>query len=99
MIINDYVLDYLLDYLFYKSGNKVVDEFIRHTQVNSNREVDIIEFVPYGQFRDIKIVTKFELYTATWIDGNIQSWNKKKMNFKRNGPRIVVLKRLNNSER
>ncbi len=34
----------------------------------------------------------------TWIDGNIQSWNEKEMNFKRCCFRNVVLKKLNNFE-
>ena len=56
----------------------------------------IMEFVPYDQFKDIEYIAKFESYKATWIEGNIQSWNKKEINFKRSGPIQVVFKRLNN---
>ncbi len=64
--------------------------------------MDMMEFVPYDQFKDIKSEGKFsksyKAYKATWIDGNIQSWDEKVIDFKRNGPMQVVLKRLNNSE-
>ncbi len=93
--MNNYLLDDLIDNLFYKSGNKIVDDFIRYTQINN---YNMLEFVPYNQFKDIKFIAKIECYEATWIDGNIQDWNKKEMNFKRGGPMQVVLKRLNNSE-
>jgi len=73
-----------------------VDDFIRNSQINSGLMVNIIEFVLYYQFKDIEYIAKFESYEATWIEGNIQSW--KNINFKRNGPMRVVLKKLNNSE-
>jgi len=93
-----YILDdlknYAINHLIYKSGNKVVDDFIRYS--NNNNIDDILEFVPYDQFKDI-IIVKFESFEATWIDGNIRSWNKKMINFNRY-PRKIVLKKLNNSE-
>ena len=93
--MDNYLLDDLINYLFYKSGNKVVDDFIRCINIYSINEM---EFVPYDQFKDIKFIAKFECYEAIWIDGNIQDWNKEEMDFKRGGPVQVVLKRLNNSE-
>ena len=71
--------------LYKPTGNKTVDDFIRNVQINSTRIVDMMEFVPYDQFKDIEFSFKVETYKATWIDGNIQSWNKKEMNFKRSG--------------
>ena len=86
------------DQLFYTSGNNAVDDFIRYTkQINNNPIGDIMEFVPYDQFKDIKFIA-VEYYDATWIEGNIKSWNKKEINFKRSSPMQVVLKRFNNSE-
>ena len=85
--------------LFYRpSGNKIVDDFIRNSQINNGLIVNMMEFVPYDQFKDIDYIAKFESYEATWIEGNIQSWNNEKMNFKRSGPMQVVLKRLNDSD-
>ncbi len=93
--MDNYLLDDLINYLFYKSGNKVVDDFIRCINIYSINEM---EFVPHDQFKDIVYIAKFESYEAIWIEGNIQSWNKKKINFKRSGPMQVVLKRLNDSD-
>ncbi len=94
--------NYLIDDLFYKSGNKAVDDFISNTQINSNSIMDMMEFVPYDQFKGMKSEGKFseayKAYKATWIYGNIQGWNKKKINFKRSGFMQVVLKRLSNSD-
>ncbi len=101
--MDNYILDdlkhYVIDHLLYKSGNKVVDDFISNAQINTihnNLEADIMEFIPYDQFKDIKFINNFKSYKATWIEGNIQSW--KKINFKRSGAMRVVLKKLNNSE-
>ncbi len=93
--MNDYLLGDLIDNLLCKSGNDIVDDFIRSINFNS---VHMMEFVPYDQFKEIKFIAKVESYEATWIDGNIQSWNKKVIDFKRNGSMQVVLKRLNDSE-
>ncbi len=96
IIMDNFILDDLIDHLFYKSKDKVVDDFIRYNQ--NNLMGGIIEFILYDQFKDIRFIVKVEFYEATWIEGNIKSWNKKKINFKRNGPMRVVLKKLNNSE-
>ncbi len=101
IVMNNYPLDDLIDNLLYKSGNKVVDDFIRHTLINSNLEARIMEFVPYDQFKDIEFIAEggfSEIYRATWIGGNIQKWNKKEINFKRSDAITVVLKRLINSK-
>src|ERR1044071_8884295 len=62
-------LKHITDQLLYKSGNKVVDDFIKHTQTNSNLNFNVMmEFVPYDQFRDIGFITEVEsnnIYKAT----------------------------------
>ena len=105
IIMDNYMLDdlkqYIIDHLLYKSGNKIVDDFIRYTQISSDLEVDMLEFVPYYQFKNIKSIAEggfSKIYTATWNDGYIQGWNGEKLDFKRSGPKKIVLKRLNNSE-
>ena len=82
---------------FYTSGNRVVDDFIKYTQINY---INIMEFVPYNQFNDIKYIAEggfSKVYKASWIDGYIQ-WDKEKQTFKRSGLIQVALKKLNNSE-
>ncbi len=51
--------------LYEQSGNEFVDDFIRNTQINNNLEGDMMEFVPYGQFKNIKFIAKVESYEAT----------------------------------
>ena len=105
IIIKNYTLDdlkrYITNHLLNKSGNEVVDDFIRNAQINSGLKINMMEFVPYNQFKDIKFITEVEfskIYKATWIDGNIQGWNEREINFERSGLRKVVLKKLYNSE-
>ena len=89
--------------ILYKSENKVVDDFIRYTQINSYLELKFgkMEFVPYNQFENIVFIAEggfSKVYRATWIDGPTINWDKEKLNFKRNGHKRVALKKLNNSE-
>jgi len=62
--MNNYLLDDLID-LLYKSGNKVVDDFIRNVQMNSSLDVNMIEFVSYDQFKDIEFVAEVNAYKIT----------------------------------
>ena len=87
--------------LYKPSGSKVVDDFIRYTQINSYLEVGIMEFVSYDRFKDIEFIAEggfSKVYKAIWIDGRIIGWNNKKLKFKRSFPITVALKKLNNSE-
>ncbi len=78
IIMNNYALDDLIDHLFYKSGNKDVDDFTRYTQINSILVVNMMEFVPYNQFEDVEFIAEggfseaCKVYKATWINGNIK---------------------------
>ncbi|GBC06982.1 hypothetical protein RclHR1_07180007 [Rhizophagus clarus] len=84
------------------SGNKVIDDFITYTQINSDNGK--MEFVPYNQFKDIEFIAEggfSKIYKATWIDGPIDNWDEihyvhwyivRKNNY------AVVLKKLNNSK-
>ncbi len=107
IIMDNYLLNDLIDHLLYKSGNKVVDDFIRYTQINNEQTNSrltcdlMMEFVPYNQFQDIKFIAEggfSKVYRATWIVGYIQGWNEKDMSFERSGPATVALKKLDNSE-
>jgi RNA polymerase subunit RPABC4/transcription elongation factor Spt4 len=89
--------------LFKSSGNKVIDDFIIHTQRNYVDDRGKLEFVPYYQFKNIEFIAEggfSKVYKATWVDGPINwrgidcyDWNvARKMNYS------VVLKYLNNSK-
>jgi hypothetical protein len=88
------------------SGNKVIDDFVRYTQINYEPGGEL-EFVPYDQFKNIEFIVEggfSKIYKATWVDGPINNWDKIKRNGgkifrnKSNKNKTVVLKKLNNSE-
>ncbi len=97
IIMKNYLLDDLkycmIYHLLHKSGNKIVDDFIKYTQselfiqsTQSKLEFNMMmEFVPYNQFEDIEFIAEggfSKVYKATWINGHIQRWNKEEINFK-----------------
>src|SRR5438270_708306 len=62
-----------------QSGNKIIDDFIRYTQVNLIKEEGKMEFVPYDQFKDVEFIAEggfSKIYRATWIHGPV-NWNPK----------------------
>ena len=80
------------------SGNKIIDDFIRYTQVNYiAKKEGKMEFIPYDQFKNIEFIAKggfSKIYKATWIDGPVSTYysNRRQRNY------TVVLKKLNNSK-
>ncbi|GES76307.1 kinase-like domain-containing protein [Rhizophagus clarus] len=81
-----------------QSGNEVIDEFIKYTQINLVTSAGKMEFVPYDQFEDIEFISEggfSKVYKATWINGPVTGWNGnnnyRKCNY------TVVLKKLKNS--
>src|SRR3954463_12388184 len=81
------------------SGNKIIDDFIRYTQTNFIKEEGKMEFVPHDQFKNIEFIAEggfSKIYKATWIDGPVISYNRKRGIRQPND--TVVLKKLNNSK-
>ena len=90
---------YKMKKIFKPSGNKIIDDLIRYTQINLVREEGKMEFVPYEQFKNVEFIAEggfSKIYKATWIDGPISEWYGKDPYRERN--ETVVLKRLNNSK-
>ena len=84
----------------WSSGNDIIDNFIQKCQMMSSLPTQIIEWIPYNQFKDVKKLTEggfSTIYTATWTKGNIIDYNEKKKEFSYLGAQYVVLKCLNNS--
>ncbi|GES93023.1 kinase-like domain-containing protein [Rhizophagus clarus] len=84
-----------------RSGNNVIDEFIKSTLSNCHAKAKL-EFVPYDRFEDIEFVAEggfSKIYKATWIDGPLSTkWNNEKKGFEHLGKMTVALKELNNSK-
>ena len=79
------------------SGNKVVDDFIKHTQIDYVKKEGKMEFVPHDQFKNIEFIAEggfSKIYKATWTDGPVENYNR---NSHQNNC-AVVLKKLNNSK-
>ncbi|EXX56146.1 Mkk2p [Rhizophagus irregularis DAOM 197198w] len=88
----------VMSYEVKKSGNEVIDNFIRNTQISLVKNAGKMEFVPYDQFKDIVFIAEggfSKVYKATWINGPVIGWNYK--NSIRKSNYTVVLKKLNNS--
>ncbi|GBC26941.2 kinase-like domain-containing protein [Rhizophagus irregularis DAOM 181602=DAOM 197198] len=87
---------------FKSSGNKVIDNFIKYTQINYSSRDGKMEFVPYNQFKNIEFIAEggfSKIYKATWVDGPIKGWYiRDGANISRNNNYTVVLKKLHNSE-
>ena len=82
------------------SGNDIVDNFIQQCQIQSSLPGQIIEWIPYNQFYNVKKLTEggfSTIYTASWTKGRIVDYNEKKNEFSYLGAQEVVLKSLNNS--
>jgi hypothetical protein len=83
------------------SGNKVIDDFIRHTHTNyPNKNNGKMIFVPYNKFKNIELIGEggfSKIYKATWIDSKISDDNTIDYSLQ-NKSKIVALKKLNNSK-
>ncbi|PKB94609.1 hypothetical protein RhiirA5_438407, partial [Rhizophagus irregularis] len=45
-------------YKYGSSGNKIIDDFIRYTQINLVRRYGKLEYVPYEQFKNIEFIAE-----------------------------------------
>ena len=84
------------------SGNVDIDKFIQDAQLSAYYFRNVLEWIPYDRFRNIKYIAKGgfgKVYRANWIDGHIENWDNKNQNWKRiYSNMFVALKSLNNSK-
>ena len=81
------------------SGNQVIDEFIQKTQLKAIWYNELIEWIEYDRFENVKYLAKGgfgSVYKADWKDGFIRSIEKNQLN--RHGKTQVALKCLHNSQ-
>ncbi|RGB40127.1 hypothetical protein C1646_739788 [Rhizophagus diaphanus] len=82
------------------SGNKVIDDFIKYTQINYAKKNGKMIFVPYEKFKNIELIGEggfSKIYKATWIDSKISSIGTLDHSL-RNESKVVALKKLNYSK-
>ena len=88
------------DFDKWTSGNKGIDKLIQDNQLSVDIYFNILEWIPYNKFNDIKYIAEggfAKVYSTTWSDGSIVKWDHKSNNWKRIGPVKVALKVFNNS--
>ncbi|UZO02606.1 uncharacterized protein OCT59_021085 [Rhizophagus irregularis] len=86
-------------YKYGSSGNKIIDDFIRYTQINLVNRYGKLEYVPYEQFKNIEFIAEggfSKIYKATWIDGPVINYSNKRNIRSQNY--TVVLKKINDSK-
>jgi peptidyl-tRNA hydrolase len=57
--------------------------------------------IPFDKFGDIEYIAEggfAKVYSATWIDGEIEKWDQASNDWKRSGSKKIALKILNNSK-
>ncbi|RGB37711.1 kinase-like domain-containing protein, partial [Rhizophagus diaphanus] len=73
------------------SGNRDIDKFIQETQLSAKQHFNILEWISYESFRDIKYIAKGgfgKVYRAKWKDGYIFMWDNKIQNWGRLQPNM-----------
>ena len=83
------------------SGNKNVDEFIQHAQLDALGWLNCLEWIPFENFQCVKYITRGgfgKIYSAEWPEGPIDHWDIEDQEWLRREkfPK-VALKYLNNS--
>ncbi|RHZ83964.1 hypothetical protein Glove_86g77 [Diversispora epigaea] len=66
------------DFNNWTSGNDKIDKLIQDTQLNADGNWEVIEWIPYHRFKDVKQIGKGgfgTIHYARWIDGSIEKWD------------------------
>ncbi|RHZ79981.1 hypothetical protein Glove_139g165 [Diversispora epigaea] len=61
-------------------------KFIQDAQLNADRNWNVIEWIPYNRFKDVKQIGKGgfgTIHYAWWIDGSIRKWDIENQQWKR----------------
>ena len=88
------------NFINWTSGNKNVDEFIQHSQLNAIYYNKYLEWIPFEKFQNVTYITKGgfgKVYSAEWPEGFVWHWDIENQKWKRFSNRKVALKSLNNS--
>ncbi|CAG8748376.1 1438_t:CDS:1, partial [Funneliformis caledonium] len=84
------------------NGDPTVDEFIRHTKLNAEENLDYLEWIDFDQFVFVENINKrgafSTIYSALWMEGPKWKLDEEAEIWNRNGPIKVILKRLDNSQ-
>ena len=87
------------DFNNWTSGNDKIDKFIQDAQLNANENWEVLEWIPYDRFKDVKQIGKGgfgTIHYARWIYGRIDKWDIENQQWGRYGEREVALKKFDN---
>ncbi|RHZ79133.1 hypothetical protein Glove_151g123 [Diversispora epigaea] len=90
------------DFNNWTSGNDKIDKLIQDAQLNANHYGEVIEWIPYDRFKDVKQVGRGgfgTIHYARWIDGDIRKWDIENQQWKRYNKDVGVeaaLKKFDN---
>ncbi|RHZ85056.1 hypothetical protein Glove_71g149 [Diversispora epigaea] len=88
------------DFNNWTSGNDKIDKFIQDAQLNANDKWEVIEWIPYNRFKDVKQIGRGgfgTIHYARWIDGYIEKWDIENQQWERyNKGKEVALKKFDN---
>src|ERR1043165_4510080 len=62
------------DFNKWTSGNKEIDEFIQNFQLNATCYQEVLEWIPYEKFENVKYLAKGGfgmVHKSIWVDGHI----------------------------
>ncbi|RHZ79998.1 hypothetical protein Glove_139g313 [Diversispora epigaea] len=65
------------------------NRFVQDAQLNASHYLDVIEWIPYDRFKDVKQIGKGgfgTIHYARWIDGYIREWDIENQQWKRWDP-------------
>ncbi|CAG8450659.1 11709_t:CDS:2 [Acaulospora morrowiae] len=83
------------------SGDNKINKIIQEVQKNVVCPYQIVEWIPYENFDNIKLFSNggfATVFTATWKNGYFNEWNSITKSLERRGePQQIVLKQLNSS--
>ncbi|RHZ75590.1 hypothetical protein Glove_212g205 [Diversispora epigaea] len=88
------------DFNNWTSGNDKIDKLIQDAQLNANDNDELIEWIPYNRFKDVKQIGKGgfgTIHYARWIDAEIINWDIGNQQWKRfEDKKEVALKKFDN---
>ena len=95
------ILRFKKEFRNWTSDNHDIDQLIQQTQINARVFKNIIEWIPFSKFTNIKYLAKGgfgTVFKAVWIDGFIYGFDSQKNVWIRNAQIDVCLKGLDNSK-
>ncbi|PKC04111.1 hypothetical protein RhiirA5_379644 [Rhizophagus irregularis] len=76
------------------SGNSIIDEFIRDTQLNANENTNYLEWIEFDQFDLVENINKrgafSSIYSAVWMEGPRWNLDEEAETWNRYGPIKVI---------